>query len=67
MDLGVETIRSFSDAIDRSMQFTRAAILMGKLDAKKVGNQWLIPSEEVEKFLKKPFKISRKELAGVEN
>ena len=58
----IKTIRTYAEAIDRSPQFVRAAIRLKKVEAEKIGNQWMIPGEDVERFKNEPFQISRKEM-----
>ncbi len=60
MDL--ETKKSYGDKIGRSLSWVSAAIRLGKVEATKVGNQYVISGKEVARFKKKPFVITKKEM-----
>ena len=60
--MDIYTVRTFSNAIDRSEQFVRRGIELRKIKAERIGNRWMVHGREALRFQEKPFKISRKEM-----
>ncbi len=63
MAVDLFTIIGASQAIDRSPAWITNAIKLKKFKAEKLGKQWVIPGKEIRRFKKKPFEITRVELA----
>ena len=56
------TRKQYGKKVGKGDQWVSAAIRLGKVKADKFNNSFAIPENEVDKFKKNPFTISRKEM-----